>query len=142
MPRKSMPQYTIDPDAPEVQTAQHGVAPGSAAVEQAIGWMVKLQSGTARPADVETWQRWRAKHPDHERAWARLEAVGRRVQSLPSALAHATLECSAEYPRGIKRRTVLKSIALLLATGTLVLAGREWSGLGPITAPASASGDG
>lgn len=121
-----MPRATPHKSRPRNAAEQDAIAPGSAAAEQAIAWMVKLQSGTARPGDVQAWQRWRAEHPDHQRAWARLEAVGRRVQSLPSALAHATLESSIERPRGIKRRTVLKSIAILLATGTLALAGREW----------------
>ena len=63
---------------------------------QALDWLLKVQAGEASEAD---WQRWRAAHPDHERAWQRIEAVNRRFQPLrtdnATDLAHATLAAPA-----------------------------------------------
>lgn len=126
MASESMPQHVIGHGSPEPQAAQDQAASNSKVIEQAIAWMVRLQSAAVRPADVKAWWRWRAEHPSHEYAWAQLDAMSRRLQSLPSDPAHATLKRLAEYPRGSKRRTVLKSIALLVASGLVAFVGRDW----------------
>lgn len=94
-------------------------------VQQAIAWMVRLQSGDA---DGDTWKRcrtWREQHPTHEQAWQQLEALNHRIQGLPAKLAHATLQNSADQRRKIDRRMALKSIALCIGVGTLAMAGRH-----------------
>lgn len=99
-------------------------SPGSAATEaprlpaavarQALDWLLKMQTGEASEAD---WRRWRAAHPDHERAGQRIDAVDRRLAPLRTAgstdLVHATLAA----PGRVRRRRGLKVAGLLLATG-------------------------
>ncbi|WP_168734282.1 FecR domain-containing protein [Pseudothauera nasutitermitis] len=90
-------------------------------VDQAIGWLVRLQSGTASAADETACRQWRTAHPDHERAWQRLAGFSRRVHALPAQLAHATLEETQQRKaaQAGRRRTVLKSLALFGAAGVL-----------------------
>lgn len=86
----------------------------AAVARQALDWLLKIQTGEASEAD---WRRWRAAHPDHERAGQRIDAVNRRFQPLrtdaSSRLAHATLAA----PARARRRQGLKVAALLLASG-------------------------
>lgn len=105
----------------------------TAAVDAAIAWMVKLQSGAATPQDHEACQRWQRERPEHAQAWATLDGLSRRIKALPPALAHATLaqrdSVAAQRPR---RRTVLKGLLLAGGTGALALAAHHeggWRGL-------------
>lgn len=101
--------------------------PDESAVQQAIAWMVRLQSGAATRADHEACSHWRAARADHEQAWMRLEALGTRVKALPSTLAHATLDDGAVVRRKYGRRGTLKALALLGGIGVMSLAGRQWA---------------
>lgn len=94
-----------------------------AAVEAAIGWMVKLQSGHATPQDHQACRHWQGERPEHAQAWAALHAISLRMKALPSALAHGTLAGVRERtPPRPRRRTVLKSVLLLGGAGGLGLA--------------------
>jgi transmembrane sensor len=105
----------------------------TAAVDAAIAWMVKLQSGAATPQDHEACQRWQRERPEHAQAWATLDGLSRRLKALPPALAHATLaqrDSAAVHPP--RRRTVLKGLLLVGGTGALALAAHDeggWRGL-------------
>lgn len=88
-----------------------------AVVEQAIAWMVRLQSSGFDTREREACQRWRNAHPDHERVWTRLETLGERFRSIPAPLAHATLDRPASHSLG--RRGALKMIAVLLGGALL-----------------------
>ena len=99
--------------------------PDAQAVQQAIAWMVRLQSGAATHADYEACVHWRAARADHERAWTRLEALGARVKELPSVLAHATLDDSAAIRRKYGRRDAMKALGLLAGIGIVSLAGTK-----------------
>ncbi len=73
--------------------------------EQAAEWLVELQSddhsaGT-REMLVQRLQHWRESHPDHERAWLRIEAMGARLQPLsgtPASVALAQAARTADHP--------------------------------------------
>ncbi|VCU68604.1 fec operon regulator FecR [Pigmentiphaga humi] len=79
---------------------------------QAACWLVELQSDDASEDLRQRWRRWRAAHPDHERAWQRIESFGGTLRGLPPPLAHATL--ASGNPA---RRQALKTMAMLLLAG-------------------------
>ena len=79
--------------------------------EQASLWMARLWSGEAGEAERAACARWRAAHPDHERAWRRLEALDARLRSVPADLAGPVLG-SRTGPRAGGRRRALKVLGL------------------------------
>lgn len=81
--------------------------------QQAAAWLVELQSDEADEQTHANWQAWRAAHPDHERAWQRIEAFGTRMQTLRRPLAHAVLS-----PAGSAgRRRAVQALAVALFAG-------------------------
>jgi len=99
-----------------------GTVTGSAPIPQAVAqraleWLVDLQSTPRPPKAMENFQRWRAQHPDHERAWQRIEAFNGQLQDLSSpvhlAITHATLA----RPASAKRRRAVKTLAVLIFAG-------------------------
>lgn len=91
------------------------IAPVPADVaDQAVQWLIELQSEDPPPMVLEQWRRWRAQHPDHDRAWLRIESVNGSLRGLAaplqSALAHATLMPK----RSARRRQAIKALAALV----------------------------
>lgn len=87
--------------------------------QAAVEWMVTLQSRPLASGALEKWEHWRKAHPDHERAWERIETMNSRFERLSyspaaSALAHATLAPPAS--RG--RRRAMQVLAVALFTGS------------------------
>ena len=56
-----------------------------AVVEQAMLWMVALQSGISGAAEQQACQHWRKEHPQHELAWQRLTGLNRDVRDSTAA---------------------------------------------------------
>ncbi|WP_408908278.1 FecR/PupR family sigma factor regulator, partial [Variovorax paradoxus] len=54
-----------------------------AVVRRAAEWMARLWSGEASDQDRAACERWRAQHPDHERAWNRLQSFEDKLHALP-----------------------------------------------------------
>lgn len=85
--------------------------------ERAIEWLVDLQAEHVPEALREEWWHWRAAHPDHERAWQRIEAVNRTLSPAAApvqrAIAHATLMA----PESASRRQVIAALAVVLFGG-------------------------
>lgn len=79
----------------------------------AAGWLVELQSRSVSASTLDRWRAWRAAHPDHERAWQRIEAFEGKLQTLSSPLAHATLA----QPASAQRRRAIQKLALVLFAG-------------------------
>lgn len=75
--------------------------------------MVALQSEDACDATRQAWDRWLHAHPDHLRAWQRIEATNGRLHTVPAPLAHAVLSA----PGSPGRRRTLKTLGLLAAVG-------------------------
>lgn len=86
----------------------------AAVARQALEWLLKVQAGEASEAD---WQRWRAAHPDHERAGQRIDAVNRRLQPLRSGSESELARATLATPPCARRRQGLKLAALLLTSG-------------------------
>ncbi|NHZ39227.1 FecR domain-containing protein [Massilia aquatica] len=89
-----------------------------ATVSQAAAWMARLWSGDASAADHAACGAWRAAHPDHERAWRRLQAVEDKLMSVPPAIAqHALREPAASA--WVTRRRALQVLGLGVTAGTV-----------------------
>ncbi|VVD80409.1 iron dicitrate transport regulator FecR [Pandoraea capi] len=108
--------HTATPLAPEV-------------VERASLWLARLWSETVTAEDIAACERWRAAHPDHERAWARLGVIGQKFQalesleSLPPRVAFETLTArpSPRVANAGRRR------ALRVFGGVITLAGAGYT---------------
>lgn len=84
--------------------------------KQAVAWCARLCSGGAGDADHQAWRRWHDAHPDHQRAWLRIEAMRAALLQVPSEIAMPTLRIGAG---GQRRRQALRGVLLLASTGTL-----------------------
>lgn len=82
--------------------------------EQAVEWLVELQSEQAGEDTHRRWRQWHDADPAHAQAWARVEAFGDKLQALPPHIAHATLNAPASSEA---RRKAVKTLALLLGVG-------------------------
>lgn len=99
------------------------IAPAIA--EQAVEWMIELQAPSVSAGTVEQWQRWLHQHPEHARAWQRVESFAERLSGLANhaPIAHAAL--TATPTSNLDRRSALKVLVLAVASGTLAWNGRN-----------------
>lgn len=102
-------------------------SPDSATVQEAIKWMVIMQSGIASSEDLSNCERWLKQSPLHEAAWQQLESLSGGFKTIPKALAHATLDNASTYHQLQSRRLVLKSILLLAGTGAIAFGGYQFA---------------
>lgn len=95
---------------------------------EAASWFVRLQHSAAGPAEHAAGAEWRARHADHERAWQ----LAARFSAQAQLLAGDAERTALERPRAVKRRQVLKTLALLIVAAPLgvtayrSLPWREW----------------
>jgi len=82
-----------------------------AIARQAAQWLVKLHDVPVSAADLDACARWRAAHPEHERAWQRAEQVSGKLGGLPGGIALQSLNRSSR----VERRAVLKTLLLLIS---------------------------
>ncbi|MFJ4348261.1 FecR domain-containing protein [Pseudomonas sp. NPDC089401] len=98
-------------------------------LDQAIMWMVRLQSGYADEHALQGCQQWRTLHPVHEAAWQALqnnEATFHNLSSLPGVpggVARTTLERMQH--RQLGRRQLLQVLGTGLIVGTMGWQGQE-----------------
>lgn len=95
---------------------------------QAVEWQIALQGDDVTDALHDAWRTWRAAHPDHERAWQRIEHVNLALRQFAAPgtaqLAHATLapakpiSKAAPKPATAARRKAIKTLALVLGVGS------------------------
>lgn len=95
-----------------------------AILDEAIAWVVRLESGRADERTRQACAAWRAAHPAHEQAWQRLQAWGREFPAQPAVapeLALRTLEGARQNRRLDEgRRKTLKLLGV--GAGSLLLA--------------------
>lgn len=95
-------------------------------VERASLWLARLWSGAASADDIAACDRWRAAHPDHERAWQRLGAIDQKfdaLQAVPPRVAFDTLTaCATPRVTSTGRRR-----ALGIFGGIVTLAGAGYA---------------
>lgn len=81
-------------------------------LEAAATWYVQLGAHPERADQHLAWQRWLEADPAHRQAWARVEKLQNQWSALPDGMAAPTLAGARS-----RRRSVLKTLALLLAAG-------------------------
>lgn len=89
-----------------------------AILDSAIEWAVRLRSGHASEADRVACDAWRARHPEHEHAWQRLQAIEDEFASLTGKTGTRARH-ALERVRGDRRRR--RIVTGLLGLGTVAL---------------------
>ncbi|MFM0047855.1 FecR/PupR family sigma factor regulator, partial [Paraburkholderia sediminicola] len=91
---------------------------------RAVEWWMELQSGENTRARQLALTRWRAEHPDHERAWQHICSVSSRFRGLAVAGTGSAGASSASAARAAltrtgtaRRRASAKMLATLLFAG-------------------------
>lgn len=119
--------------SPWYTTTRDAAALSPAVAQRALEWLVELQGDAVPPETVRAWTRWRAAHPDHERAWLRIESVRSSLQPLSSPASAAIAQAALKPPASPHRRRALKAMGVLaLASGATWSTGqyapwREWA---------------
>lgn len=78
--------------------------------QAASEWFALLSSESCTDAERQAWRQWRGAHPQHERAWQRVEQVARRLGMLEPAAALAVLATPGQAT--VRRRQLLGSLAM------------------------------
>lgn len=93
-----------------------------AVVEQAIAWYVRLSSEPRAEGDDAEFACWRDAHPDHARAWKRMQHIGGRLRGsavqVPAPLARDALDRAGKL-RG-RRQALIRGL-LVAGTGGAAL---------------------
>lgn len=100
-----------------------GGAIDPAILQEAAGWLVRLQSETLSAADRAAFDRWRDRSASHRAAWARVEDMLRGFGQVPPAIGSHTLR-RLDRPG---RRQAIRALGALLVLGPAAVAG--WRGL-------------
>ena len=95
-----------------------------AIVQRASEWMARLWSGEASDDDKAACEQWRAVHPDHERAWNRLQLMEDKLHSIPREIARHALREPA-VTAYTTRRQALKLLGLITVAGGAMYQVRE-----------------
>lgn len=95
-----------------------------AVLQRAAEWMARLWSGEASAADAAACAAWRAAHPEHERAWARLQRFEQQFDTIPREVARGALSGAPRHARPDRRR-VLQVLGLIASGGGAALLAHE-----------------
>ncbi|ADP15861.1 FecR family protein 9 [Achromobacter xylosoxidans A8] len=109
-----MPISPADPSLTAFPQLNGPPLPASVSL-RAVEWLVALQAADASDSTHAACQRWRAEHPDHERAWRHIESFGQQLRGLNTPLVRGTL--THEDRNGRTRRRAIKTLALALFAG-------------------------
>ncbi|MED5594191.1 FecR domain-containing protein [Janthinobacterium sp. P210006] len=85
---------------------------------QAVEWYLLEQSGQATPDDLAASAQWRARDPEHARAWSKVQQVGQTASLLPPDLAVPVL-------RRPQRRVAMQVLLALMAAPAAWLLARH-----------------
>ncbi|MDN2710011.1 FecR domain-containing protein [Janthinobacterium sp. SUN118] len=94
-----------------------------AVLQRAAEWMARLWAEDASAADADACAAWRAAHPEHERAWTRLQLFARQFDALPREVARGALAPPQRQATG--RRRTLQLLGLIAAGGGTALLAHE-----------------
>lgn len=86
------------------------------ALKMAAHWYALLCDEHVTDRQRQQWQAWHQQHDDHRWAWQRVEALQSQLQGVPGKFSYRALD-RAGRQSAIDRRTLLKSLLLLLGVG-------------------------
>lgn len=89
------------------------------AAERAVEWLIDLQAPEVSASLRRQWHEWRAAHPDHERAWQRIESINGKLNHLASSASASAAHAALEGPASRDRRKALQVLSLLLFGGSV-----------------------
>lgn len=98
-----------------------------AVLARAAQWMARLWSDNASAADAAACAAWRSAHPEHERAWARLQCFEQQFDAIPRQITRSALSELPPRSHGTRRRA-LQLLAVIAAGGSSAWLAQE-SGL-------------
>lgn len=99
--------------------AAHGGA-SSDAVDQAVHWAVRLESGMATDQERNACAAWRAVSPHHELAWQQVQAIEQTFRGVSPANGHLAFDALQKAaPLQARRRRALQLLGLG-AIGTML----------------------
>jgi transmembrane sensor len=98
----------------------HEPALDPAVVEQAMLWLVRLQSGVCSEAEQLACQRWRTESSAHELAWQRLNGLGQGLRESTHGLSAQGARQLLQARTQVSRRAVLNG---LVGAGVLIAGG-------------------
>jgi len=87
-------------------------------LQEAAHWFASLADGHGEE-ERRRWLAWMAEHPDHARAWKRVEAV--TGQLMPLSATGDAVRNAMDAPRRSDRRNVLRGLG-----GLVVIGGASW----------------
>lgn len=93
-------------------------------LEAAARWYVQLQDDSSEQTRIN-WEHWLEADNQHQRAWAKMQALERQLASLPANLALPTLDKASTTKTLATRRRAMNLLGLLLATGSLGILGAQ-----------------
>lgn len=97
-------------------------------LDEAADWLMQLHGSEATDADRAACARWRARSPEHARAWARAELLLHKLGGLPPALAMPTLNRPRTSTGSAGRRAAVARLAALLAVAPVGWAAWQLAG--------------
>lgn len=106
------------PSSPWYRTTRDAAALSPAVAERALEWLVELQGDPVPPETMRQWTTWRAAHPDHERAWLRIESVRGALQPIASPAGAPIAQAALAPPSSPQRRRALKAMGVLAFAGS------------------------
>ena len=106
------------------------------ALKMAAHWYALLCDEHVTDRQRQQWQAWHQQHDDHRWAWQRVEALQSQLQGVPGKFSYRALD-RAGRQSAIDRRTLLKSLLLLLGVGGsgFLTSRRSAGSCAPTTAP-------
>ena len=115
--------------------ASNAITPSSAGAEDAAHWYALLCDEHVTDRQRQQWQARHQQHDDHRWARQRVEALQSQLQGVPGKFSYRALD-RAGRQSAIDRRTLLKSLLLLLGVGGSGFTSRRSAGsCAPTTAP-------
>ncbi|CAM3848123.1 FecR domain-containing protein [Kerstersia gyiorum] len=100
--------------------------PNEKLLDQAIDWLLRVNDDASGNAEAAC-RRWRAEHPDHERAWQGVVSVGARLRGSTASMApRAAVKVLHQASAAQGRRAAIKT--LMLGGAFAVGAGAVWQG--------------
>ncbi len=99
------------PNADPITPLPAGVA------RRAVEWLVELSDRELPAERWAAWRSWRDAHPDHERAWQRIETVNGRLRELGRPMPADLARTALLAPDSPARRRVIGSLVLLVFGG-------------------------